>query len=42
MIINCIGFPLGAFVGVTEDGRIFIGKRDPITKEVLEIHEYQN
>ncbi len=39
-MIDCIGFPMGFFIGVTEDGRIIFGKRDPITKEVLEVYEY--
>jgi hypothetical protein len=41
MIIDCIGFPMGFFIGVTEDGRVVFGKRDPVTKEVLEIYEYK-
>jgi hypothetical protein len=40
MIIDCIGFPMGFFIGVTEDGRVVFGKRDPVTKEVLEIYEH--
>lgn len=42
MIIDCIAFPMGFFVGVTADGRVVFGKRDPITKEILEIYEYVN
>jgi len=38
-MIECIGFPMGFFVGVTEHGRVFIGRRDPVTKEVIEIYE---
>lgn len=41
MIIDCIGFPMGFFVGVAQDGRIIFGRRDPITKEILEIYEYE-
>lgn len=40
MIIDCIGFIMGFFVGITSDGRLVFGKRDPITKEVEEIHEW--
>lgn len=39
MIIDCMGFPMGFFVGVTEDGRVFVGKRGPVTKKVIVIHE---
>lgn len=42
MTIDCLGFPMGFFVGRTEDGRIVFGKRDPITKEVLEIYFYES
>jgi hypothetical protein len=40
MIIDCMAFPMGGFIGTTEDGRVFFGKRDPITKKVLEIYEW--
>ncbi len=40
MIIDCIGFSMGFFFGRTEDGRIIYGKRDPLTKIVLEIYYY--
>lgn len=40
MIIDCIGFSMGFFVGRTEDGRVVFGKRDPVTKKVLEIYEW--
>lgn len=40
MIINCIGFPMGFFFGRTEYGRVVYGKRDPLTKEILEIYYY--
>ena len=40
MIIDCVGFPLGFFFGRTEDGRVVFGKRDPISKEILEIYEW--
>lgn len=42
MNIDCVAFPMGFFFGRTEDGRIVYGKRDPVTKEILEIHYYDH
>lgn len=39
MTINCSGFPMGFFFGTTEEGKMFIGKIDPVTKKVLVIYE---
>jgi len=42
MIIDCIAFSMGFFVGTTGDGRVIFGKRDPITKQVIEpLYEYE-
>ena len=40
MIIDCIAFPMGFFIGTSEDGKVFYGKRDPITKKILIIYEW--
>jgi len=41
-VIDFIGFSMGFFIGRAEDGRVVFGKRDPVTKEILEIYEYQD
>lgn len=38
-IIDCIGLSMGFFIGRTAEGKIYYGKRDPVTKEVVEIYE---
>jgi hypothetical protein len=38
-MVDCSAFPMGFFFGVSEDGRLIIGKRDPTSKEVVEIYE---
>jgi len=40
MIIDCIAFTMGFFIGSDKDGRLFFGKRDPITKKVLELYQW--
>jgi len=32
-------FPMGFFILQSEDGRVRIGKCDPVTKEIIEIYE---
>lgn len=43
MTVTIKGFtlPMGTFFGSTDDGRVFLGKVDPSTKEVLELHQIE-
>jgi len=39
MKLECFAFAMGTFFCKAEDGRLFFGKRDPATKEILSISE---
>ena len=39
MKLKCQAFPMGAFFCRAEDGRLFYGKRDPETHEILSFDE---
>lgn len=40
-IFKGIKFPMGAFIVTNEEGRLLIGKCDPIDKKVLEVTEVE-